>query len=417
MIKQKTAKKLWNKNFSLVVICQSIVLLCNMTLSYALAYFVLDISESATMFGLALGLPYISLLIMAPLGGIMADRLKKQRVMLWLDVSMVAMIVLYLVITGLVTAAIPIVIVKLLALNAVQGAYMPTVQAAVPCLVPADRLATGNAAVASVSSLANLGGLALAGVLYHRFGLFPILIVCAVLYVGTAIMDLFIRVPHQKQSSSGNIARMVKSDMSEAARFIAREKPILIKFVVILFLFLIAVMPPLMVGIPVLITQHLGMGMDMVGISQAVMMAGGLLGGVTAGALGARLTIDKGPLFLKICTLFILPIGFAFLFPVPDMAAFVIKTATSVFVMFSQTMFAITLLTFVQKETPTELRGKVLALLTMLPFIATASGQTFAGVLFDRFAAAPWIVVFACAALALIVAFYARRVIAKKVTV
>jgi len=84
--KPNNSNKLWNKNFSLVVTCQAIVLFCNMTLSFALAYYVLDITESSAIFGMALGLPYISLLVMSPIGGIIADRLRKQRIMYWLDV-------------------------------------------------------------------------------------------------------------------------------------------------------------------------------------------------------------------------------------------------------------------------------------------------------------------------------------------
>jgi len=411
-------KKLWNRDFSLVVICQAIVLLCNMTLSYALAYFVLDISGSAAMFGLALGLPYISLLIMAPLGGMMADRLKKQRVMFWLDLSAVVAIALYLVISGLFTVAIPVVLVKLMALNAIQGAYMPTIQAAVPLLVPTEKLATGNAAVGAVNMLANLGGLALAGILYARFGLFPVLITCAVLYIGTAIADLFIRVPYQKQITSGSIGHMIKTDMSQAGRFMVKEKPIFIKFIIVMLLFLVTLAPIPMVGIPVLITGSLGMGLDMVGISQSIMMGGGLIGGIIAGAMGSRLTIAKLPLILVFSIGFALPIGFVFLFTAPPMLAFIVMTTASVFVTLFQTMLTITLITYVQLETPTELRGKVLSLLTMLPFLAIALGQSIFGVVFEQFASAPWAIVFASAALALLVALYARSVVAgEKATV
>ena len=408
---ESLAKKLWNRDFSLVVICQAIVLLCNMTLSYALAYFVLDVSGSAAMFGLALGLPYISLLVMAPLGGMMADRLKKQRVMFWLDISAVVAIGLYLLISGLFVVAIPVVLVKLMALNAIQGAYMPAIQAAVPLLVPADKLATGNAAVGAVNMLANLGGLALAGILYARFGLFPILIICAVLYIGTAVADLFIRVPYQKQEPSGSVGQMIKTDMSQAGRFMVKEKPIFIKFILVMLLFLVTVAPIPMVGVPVLVTGSLGMGLDMVGISQSIMMAGGLVGGIVAGGMGKRLTIGKLPLILLFSIVSVLPIGFIFLFAVPPMLAFVVMTGASVLVTLFQTMLSITLITYVQIETPTELRGKVLSLLTMLPFLAIALGQSIFGVVFERFAAMPWVIVFASAGLAFFVALYARNVV------
>jgi len=106
--------KLMNKNFSLVALCNALALLGNMTLSFALAYYVRDMTGSETMFGIALATPYLSLVIMAPISGIIADRIKKQKIMFWLDISVFASIVLYLVIEGIFTATLPIIFVKLL---------------------------------------------------------------------------------------------------------------------------------------------------------------------------------------------------------------------------------------------------------------------------------------------------------------
>ena len=77
-------------------------------------------------------------------------------------------------------------------------------------------------------------------------------------------------------------------------------------------------------------------------------------------------------------------------------------------------MLSIALITYIQKETPTELRGKVLSLLTMRPFLATALGQSIAGVVFERFYAVPWIPVLGAAALSLTVAVYARSVVSSE---
>jgi MFS family permease len=288
---EQASKKLWNRDFSLLIAGQIMSIFGNMILSWALPFYVLDISGSAALFGLVIGLPYISLLVMSPIGGIMADRLRKQRIMFWLDLTTTVIIVLYMAASGLFTAVVPLVIVKLLALNAIQGMYMPAVQSAVPALVSTEKLVPANAAVTVINSLSNILAPAAAGILYSGFGLFPILAISAVCFAITAIMDLLIRIPYKKQNSSGSITQMIKSDMSQAFEFAVKEQPILTKCAVLIFLFTITLVSLLLVGLPVLITQNLDMSMDMVGISSSIMMVGGLLGGITAGVLGRRLPI------------------------------------------------------------------------------------------------------------------------------
>jgi len=401
--------KLWNRDFSLVVIGQVISIFGNMVLSFALPLYILDISESPALFGLVLGLPYISLLVMSPIGGIMADRLKKQRIMFWLDLTTTVIIVLYMATRGLFVSAVPIVIVKLMALNAIQGMYMPAVQASVPVLVPSDKLIPANSAVTIVNMLANMVAPAVAGVLFGRFGLTPILLISAVCFGITAIMDLLIRIPFKKQSSPGSVAQMVISDMSQSFRFIVKEKPILVKSAGIMFFVNLSLVSLLFVGLPVLITQHLGMSMAMVGLNQSVMMVGGLLGGIVAGALGTRLTMRKLHLPLLAISLFLLPMGLVFMFDTSAIMAYATITAMGALIFVAAQMCSIPLIAFIQKETPTELIGKVMSIMLILPFLASALGILFFGMLFERLAGLPWVIVFAVVLVSAIIAVYTRR--------
>ncbi|MCL2412378.1 MAG: MFS transporter, partial [Treponema sp.] len=385
---------LWSRDFSLVIIGQVFSIFGNMVLSFALALYILDISESAAMFGLVSGLPYISLIIMTPIGGIMADRLKKQRIMFWLDVATTAIIVLYMAVSGLFEAAVPIVLVKLLALNAIQGMYIPAVQAGVPLLVSSDKLTSGNAAVGVVNTFSSMAGLSVAGILYGRFGLFPILIASAICFAVTAIMDLFIRIPYKKQAASGTIAQIIKADMHESIRFAVKEKPILAKTAVIAFLIVMFLTAILLVGFPVLITQHLGLNMELVGINQSIIMLGGLFGGITAGIMGSKLTMSKSFTFVAISSIYIISIGLVVLLDVPSIPAYIIMTAAGTLVMIKVQLFNTAAITFVQKETPSELVGKVLSMLMILPFLANAFGMLIFGALLEQFASITWIIIF-----------------------
>ncbi|MCL2399778.1 MAG: MFS transporter [Defluviitaleaceae bacterium] len=410
---EQTITRLWNRDFSLLVIGQIISIFGNMILSFALPLYILDISGSAALYGLVMGLPYISLLIVSPIGGIMADRLRKQRIMFWLDAFTTIIIVLFLISRGFIGSAVPIVIIKLLALNAIQGMYIPAVQSSVPMLVSSDKLMSGNSAVGGVNLLSSMIGMAVAGILYARFGLLPILIGSAICFAITAVIDLFIRIPYKKQDDTGSIAQIIKSDLSETIRFAIKEKPILAKGALILFLLNLFLTSLLMVGLPVLITQHLELGMELVGVNQSIMMLGGLFGTITAGALGTRLTIIKAFFYMAISCVFIIPTGIIFLVDTPIMLSYIIITATGTISFFAIQLFSIAGITFIQGETRTELIGKVMSVLLMLPFLANALGMVLYGTLFEQFETMPWVVIFATAILSGAIAMFAQNYLKK----
>ncbi|MCL2702772.1 MAG: MFS transporter [Defluviitaleaceae bacterium] len=410
-----TPKKLWNRNFSLLIIGQVMSIFGNMVLSWALPFYILDISDSSLLYGLVLGLPYASLLLITPFGGIMADRLKKQRIMFWLDSATTVLVVLYMIASGFGIAAVPLVIVKLLALNAIQGMYMPAVQAAIPALVPSDKLVAANGTTSIVNSISQIAAPAAAGILYGKFGLSPILVICAVCFAFTAVMDLLIRIPYKKRSSPGSIAKMIKSDISQAVGFVIKEKPVLLKGVVVIFIFSITVLSLLIIGIPVLVTQNLGMDMEMSGISLSIMMVGMILAGGGAAAMGSRLKIQNVYVPLILSSLSVIPMGLVFLFDTSAITAYIIITAASVFTVMFMILFQIQMMAYVQGETPAELIGKVMSILMMLPFVAQALGQILFGALFERFESLPWIIIFAAALISLITAVVSRGFFRKAV--
>jgi len=400
---EQTSQKLWNKNFSLLVITQIMSLLGNMVISTLLPLHIMNISDSPALYGLAMGLPVISFIIMTPLGGVMADRLRKNRLMFWLDVSITAIIVGYMLIIGLFAEVVPVVIVKLLAFNAIQAVYMATTASSISLLVPEEKLAAGNAVVMVVNTLAMTGGLAIAGILYDQFGLFPILIGCAVCFGVTAIVELFLRIPYTKQETTGSVAQIVKGDLADSIAFI-KQKPTISRSLVPIFIMELVFGSMIMIGLPVLINVHLGLSMTHVGVALATMMFGGVIGAIVAGSLGARLTIPNGFIFVILGILCAVPMGLVLMFEVAQMLAYVTIVAAGVVFVFAAKVFSLAIMTYIQVETPPELIGKVLAALMILPSIGQSIGYPLQGWLFQRFYATPWYVIFSATAVMLVVA-------------
>jgi len=405
---ESRASRLWNRDFSLLVGGQFISIFGNMILSFAMPLYLLYISGSAALFGLVMGLTNIPLLLMSPIGGMIADRFRKQRVMFWLDALTTVLIIGYIIASGFTAAIIPIIIVKLMALNAIQGVYMPAVSATVPVLVNEERLVSANSAVNLVNSLSGMGGMAIAGVLFARFGLFPILLASAVCFGITAVMDLFIRVPFKQQDNSGGIAKIVKSDLSQSLRFM-KGQPIILKSIAMIFLLTATLGSVIMIGIPILITQHLEMGMEFVGISQSIMLTGGILGGILTGILGNKLKTNNIYISIMVSGLALLPIGLALLFNAPYFVTYIIMTVACLLALAVVTTVNIRIISTIQGVTPTELAGKVMSVVVMLPFMGNALGQLAYGVAFEQFAALPYVIMFVTAGIVAVIAIYTCR--------
>ena len=84
----KTEKhSLWKKDFSLMVAGQVVSLFGNAVLRFALSLYVLDETGSAAAFGSMMAVSLITTLLLSPGGGLLSDRVSRQRLMVLLDFS------------------------------------------------------------------------------------------------------------------------------------------------------------------------------------------------------------------------------------------------------------------------------------------------------------------------------------------
>ena len=407
--------KLWNRDFLLLIFVGQVTsLFGNAILRFALPLYILELTESPALFGMVSALSFLPMVIMSPLGGIIADRVNKKWVIVVLDFITTGFILLYIGLSGFMSI-IPITVAMLMVLFAIQGMYTPAVQSSVPLLVPADKLVPANAVVNLVTSLSGMIGPIIGGILFAGFGLTPILYVGVVSFALAAIFEIFIRVPHVKQETSGNVLSTVKNDMAIGLSFVIKENPILAKSVIIIFFFNIALSSMILIGLPVLITQNLQMDESMLGITQGALMVGGLLGGILAGIVGKKISIQKLYQLLLICSLSIAPVGVAFFLGLSDIVTYLVLTATVPVTMASATLFSVLLMSFVQSQTPIEKIGKVMSFVLALSLCAQPIGQLMYGMLFEHFFEIPWVVIGVSVVASGFIALYSRKEFGKPV--
>ncbi len=406
-------KKLFTKDFTLVVLGQIISLFGNATIRFALPLYLLNQTGSAALYGMVTACAFIPAILLSPVGGILADRVNKKNIMVVLDFFTAAVILAVSLLLGKVDLVL-LQTSALMLLYGIAGAYQPSVQASIPMLASQENYMAANSIINTISSFASLVGPVLGGIVYSVYGLRPVLWVCIVCFFLSAVMEIFIKMPFEKPEPSGNLWDTIKADFGESVRFIRQEKPVIGKALLVVCginLFLSAM---IIVGMPYLVTEVLDLEAHeanrLFGYAQGALAAGGLTGGICAGVFAGKLSIKKTGNLLVACAAPVFPIGLSLLFFESGMVNYLVLTGCSFLVMVCSTVFSVQMMSFIQTETPQNLLGKVIAVILTICMCAQPLGNAFYGVMFGACKGFEYVVVLFAGVVTLGIVVCARKI-------
>ena len=403
---QKTS---FRRDFLLVVIGQIISLFGNAILRFALPLYLLRQTGSPALFGVVTACSFAPMVVLSMAGGVLADRVNKQNIMVGLDFSTAAIILLFYAALGRLPT-VPLFIAVLMLLYGISGTYQPAVQASVPLLVQKEKLIAGNAVINQVNTLSGLLGPVAGGVLFTLWGIGPILLLSAACFAFSAVMEIFIRIPHERRPSEAGVFQVVRRDLQECVRFVRSEKPVFVSVVVLVAMFNLVLSAVMIVGTPILITQVLGMSDTLYGLTQGALALGGLCGGALAAACGDKLRVQKAHLLLLACSAAVAVMGLSLWLHLPSLVSYAAITLMSFAAMGASTLFMVQIYTLVQVQTPPQLVGKVMAALISIAMCGQPVGQALYGLLFGLFAPYPYLVLLGAAGAALCISLCSRRI-------
>ena len=268
--------------FVQVVLGQIISLFGNAALRFVLPLILLRQTGSAAVYGAATALALLPALAGTLAGGVLADRCRKARLMVVLDLAAAGLAL------GAAASAdnLPTVLwapAALCALYALQGLYQPVVRASLPLLRTGDRLVQGNAVIQLVDTLDELLGPLLGSVLLGVMGLRPLLVLCGACFAASALLEWQIRIPGDRPQPRTQGKPDFAADLRESLTYLYHSRPELLRLAGIMALVNLVEIPAVVVGIPVVIVQYLGQSDAVLGAVQAVLSVGGLAGGALAG--------------------------------------------------------------------------------------------------------------------------------------
>ena len=387
-----------NPTFYKITVCQIITLFGNAALRFALPLYLLRRTDSAALYGSVTALALVPMLLGTLAGGVLADRCRKQKIMAVLDtVSAIGMAAAAAAMPGAPVAALCL-------LYAVEGLYQPAVQASLPLLLNGAALARGNAVIQLVDTIDELLGPLLGSVLLHTLELRGLLLLCAVCFAVSALWERTLPIPY---------APAARSCLRLPPKALFRQARPLLRLAAVLALFNLAVVPAVTVGVPLLVVRYYAFSDTALAVTQSAMSAGGLLGGVLAGAFAKRLSLRRGTAALWCITAVCALLGLAVLPCVSAAAGYIAVTALAFCMMAAAALFQILLFTAIQAHAPTGQTGRFMSLITVYACLTQPVGQAAFGLLYGRFAALPSAVLFAASAASIFINLTASHIFKK----
>ncbi len=401
--------KLWQKDFALVVIGQIISLFGNGILRFALPLHLLNITGSPALFGMVSAVSFLPMVFLMPVGGIIADRANKRNIMVILDfLTGLLMLFFYLAMNGI--SLIPLLISTLMILYSIGGLYQPTVQASVPMILDEKLLTKGNGIVSSIGALANLVSPIIGGILLGSFGITPIIVVSIICFFVSGILEIFIKIPYKKEASNSSIFNMAIEDFRLSINFIFKEKAALKKLVLVISLLNATITALIIISLPVLITERLGMSEEMYGYSQGILALGGLFGGIIAGVLGEKLKIKSLYKYIIFVAISLIPMSIAMAINENPIISYLLILITAFGAMAASSLASVIIITFIQNQTAENMIGKIMAFVMTIGMFATPLGQLFYGIALEYAIGYESVVVLGASLISFLLSLYAKKI-------
>ena len=405
----KEKSTLFKRDFTLVVIGQIISLFGNAILRFALPLYLLRETGSSALFGIVTACSFAPMVVLSMIGGVLADRVNKRNIMVGLDFCTAVLILIFYLTLGKLPT-VPLFIIVLMLLYGISGTYQPSVQASIPLLVSSEKLMAGNAVINQVNTLSGLLGPVIGGIMFGMWGIYPILVLSIVCFTFSAVMEIFIHIPHEKRIRESGILAVVGNDLKESYQFVKTEKPIFFSVVFLISIFNLILSSVMIVGTPILITQVLKMSDTMYGFTQGALALGGLCGGILTAAIAEKLKLKNSYILLLVCAASVALMGISLVFHIPAILSYWAITLMSFTAMGASTLFVVQIYTMVQEQTPPQLVGKIMAALISIAMCGQPIGQAIYGVLFDIFESRTWIVLIVAAVAAFLIALYSKKI-------
>ena len=376
------SKNLLNRNFVLLWQGQLVSQLGNQAFLLATMYWLMTATGSASLMGLFMMASTLPMVLLGPVGGTFADWFPRRRILILSDllsgISVLSLAALmYFAPDALNLTLVWVFVVGILG-GIIRAFFQPAISAAIPDLVPPEKLSTANSMNQFSTQIAGLLGQGLGGVLYRLLGAPLLFLFDGITYLFSALSEVFIHIPHTRTETRQRLSEAItafRRDTLEGFRYVwGRTGMRNLVLIASVHNFLAM---PILVLLPFYVELNLNGGPEWYGFLLGGFSAGAVLGYVLAGSL--NLSGEARSRVIILCLAGAgATLGTLGLVAIKGLALLLI-VVTGV----QSGMINIFVLTLIQSTTPTELRGRTMAFVVVIAAGIAPLGMALGGFLGD----------------------------------
>lgn len=275
-------KKLWNKDFILLLQGSAVSTIGDLMYSVAIGYWVYEQTGSSGLMGIMSAISMFVTMVLSPFSGSIVDKCNRKWVLVGMDVlqGTVMLVIGFLAYRNRLNVPGVLIAAFLAALGSVF--YSPAASTLMIDIIPHDDMVRGQSIFSGSNALINMVGTAFSGVMVAFFGVPLIVVLNGLSNLYSALSELFIRVPKTVQQGAQVSVKGVLKDSAEAVKTILSD-PYLQLFIPCVLILNLLSAGPLTLVLPFCMEK--GFTVDMYGYLMAVWTAASLVCVVVLGTV------------------------------------------------------------------------------------------------------------------------------------
>ena len=374
--------KLFNRNYFLLFQGQLVSRLGSQVYAIAMVLWIKDATGSATLMGLLMMVSAIPGVLLSPMGGAIADRFSRRMILVISDLTrglaMLVVAALIYTMADSVNLLLGTLFVVAILTGTVTAFFRPAIAAAIPDLVPKDRVVTANSLGQLSLQLSVFFGQGLGGTLFRLLGAPFLFLINGISFLYASFSESLIKMPEIAPKEELSVKEHWQAfvvDLKEGFRY-AWNRPGLRELVFISAVINFFTIPAIVL-LPFFVEDTLGVRVDWYGFILVSFGLGGLLGYLFAGIV--RLP-GRSRMYLMLTFM----IGQSVLYGVLGfMPRPIFVVILAIVAGFMGGYITVNITTVLQLSTPSEIRGRVFGLLGMVAGGLTPIAMGLSGIIAD----------------------------------
>lgn len=226
---------LMNKNFALLFWGKLISQLGDSIFTFALIWHIMNLTGAAIQSGFILALSAIPSIILGPLGGVIADKYNRVKIIVSMDIIR-GIIMIGLLILQLSNKLDLIHIYSSVILLSIFGAlFTPACTAIIPNIVTKEKLVVANSLDSILVNVSQIFGALLGAIFYQTVGMEGVLVINAISFIGSGIFEMFIKLQYCHQLSDKFSIENSMFEIKMGFKYLYSNKSLYVLFLFLVF--------------------------------------------------------------------------------------------------------------------------------------------------------------------------------------